>query len=144
MDLVSIGSLRRSLIHLTDGYRVLPGLVLGSSFWSGSHANSSRARHCRSVRRLLSADYELTGAESDIGNLSVAFNTGLTVGAFTWGLLVDILGVSPAIGLLSRSELRHASVNGVSTSLACSPLSLVSCLQVSTLPDLIDVIVCGN
>jgi hypothetical protein len=32
--------------------------------------------------------------ESDIGNLSTAFNTGLTIGAFTWGLLVDILGVS--------------------------------------------------
>jgi hypothetical protein len=33
-------------------------------------------------------------AESDIGDLSTAFNTGLTIGAFTWGLLVDILGVS--------------------------------------------------
>lgn len=27
-----------------------------------------------------------------IGDLSTAFNTGLTVGAFTWGLLVDVLG----------------------------------------------------
>lgn len=29
----------------------------------------------------------------ELGNISVAFNTGLTIGAFTWGLLVDILGV---------------------------------------------------
>jgi hypothetical protein len=35
------------------------------------------------------------GKEKDIGDLSTAFNTGLTIGAFTWGLLVDILGVSP-------------------------------------------------
>ena len=32
--------------------------------------------------------------ESRIGDLSTSFNTGLTIGAFTWGLLVDILGVS--------------------------------------------------
>ena len=32
-------------------------------------------------------------SDANIGNLSVAFNTGLTIGAFTWGLLVDILGV---------------------------------------------------
>jgi MFS family permease len=41
------------------------------------------------VSKVLSDDIE-----SDIGNLSTAFNTGLTIGAFTWGLLVDILGVS--------------------------------------------------
>jgi len=35
---------------------------------------------------------ELGVSDRNIANLSVAFNTGLTVGAFTWGLLVDILG----------------------------------------------------
>jgi MFS family permease len=36
---------------------------------------------------------KLTSSEGRIGDLSTAFNTGLTIGAFTWGLLVDILGV---------------------------------------------------
>ncbi len=30
--------------------------------------------------------------DTHVGDISIAFNTGLTVGAFTWGLLVDILG----------------------------------------------------
>jgi MFS family permease len=38
---------------------------------------------------------ELIHSEGRIGDLSTAFNTGLTIGAFTWGLLVDILGVCP-------------------------------------------------
>jgi MFS family permease len=45
---------------------------------------------------------ELIHSEGRIGDLSTAFNTGLTIGAFTWGLLVDILGVCPtSIGSLS-------------------------------------------
>ncbi|KAL7422519.1 hypothetical protein Q5752_003167 [Cryptotrichosporon argae] len=35
---------------------------------------------------------ELGISDSNIGNLSVAFNTGLTIGAFAWGLLVDVYG----------------------------------------------------
>jgi MFS family permease len=27
-----------------------------------------------------------------VGDLSVAFNVGLTTGAFTWGILVDVVG----------------------------------------------------
>ena len=47
------------------------------------------SRQSRCLHQVRSDD-----TESDIGNLSTAFNTGLTIGAFTWGLLVDILGVS--------------------------------------------------
>ncbi|KZV74294.1 MFS general substrate transporter [Peniophora sp. CONT] len=35
---------------------------------------------------------ELGVPNNHIGDLSTAFNTGLTVGAFTWGMLVDIVG----------------------------------------------------
>lgn len=30
--------------------------------------------------------------DDQIGNLSTAFNVGLTTGAFTWGILVDLVG----------------------------------------------------
>ena len=36
-----------------------------------------------------SADNEL---ENQSGNISVAFSSGLTAGAFVWGFLVDIIG----------------------------------------------------
>ncbi|ORX38559.1 major facilitator superfamily domain-containing protein [Kockovaella imperatae] len=35
---------------------------------------------------------ELDVDDNHVGDLSTAFNVGLTVGAFTWGLLVDIVG----------------------------------------------------
>lgn len=30
--------------------------------------------------------------DNEVGNLSTAFNVGLTTGAFTWGILVDVVG----------------------------------------------------
>jgi MFS family permease len=30
--------------------------------------------------------------DNHVGDISVAFNCGLTIGAFTWGMLVDIVG----------------------------------------------------
>jgi MFS family permease len=35
---------------------------------------------------------ELTDPDNRIGDLSTAFNVGLTTGAFTWGILVDVVG----------------------------------------------------
>lgn len=39
-----------------------------------------------------SAQQEFGISDTQFGNIFTAFNTGLTVGAFTWGLLVDIVG----------------------------------------------------
>lgn len=65
-----------------------------------------------------------------MGDLSTAFNTGLTVGAFTWGLLVDILGVRHLAWRDLDCFLMFESENGASTSHACLPQSLGSCSQV--------------
>lgn len=69
--------------------------MLGTSFWAGSNPNLQRTRYPRSVVPESRAQADLS--EGRIGDLSTAFNTGLTIGAFTWGLLVDILGVGPLI-----------------------------------------------
>lgn len=69
--------------------------------------------------------------ESEIGDLSTAFNTGLTLGAFTWGLLVDILGVSKKMCAVPRPNADQSfSENGASTSLASLHRSLAFCLLV--------------
>ncbi|KZT28573.1 MFS general substrate transporter [Neolentinus lepideus HHB14362 ss-1] len=39
-----------------------------------------------------SAQQEFGISDNEFGNIFTAFNTGLTVGAFTWGLLVDVVG----------------------------------------------------
>ncbi|TFK55265.1 MFS general substrate transporter [Heliocybe sulcata] len=39
-----------------------------------------------------SAQQEFGVSDDEFGNIFTAFNTGLTVGAFTWGLLVDVVG----------------------------------------------------
>jgi MFS family permease len=71
----------------------------------------------------------VTHKEGRIGDLSTAFNTGLTIGAFTWGLLVDILGVRPVfLGFFCKLMI---SGNGVSISPVSSLRYLGSCLQVS-------------
>jgi MFS family permease len=42
---------------------------------------------------------ELGFADNESGNISVAFSAGLTAGAFTWGVLVDIIGRKWAFNL---------------------------------------------
>lgn len=42
---------------------------------------------------------ELGFADSESGNLAVAFSIGLTVGAFVWGILGDIIGRKLAFNL---------------------------------------------
>jgi predicted MFS family arabinose efflux permease len=52
----------------------------------------------------LGAPHCADAAEDRIGLIFTAFNAGLTLGAFGWGMLVDIIGVS-SVPLTSRIPL---------------------------------------
>lgn len=71
-----------------------------------------------------------------IGDLSVAFNVGLTVGAFTWGILVDVVGrkwcfnltclIASVFGFLFASEHESkAHLTSSSVKLRCCLLLLL-------------------
>lgn len=51
---------------------------------------------------------ELGFGNSESGNISTSFNAGLTAGAFVWGLLSDIIGMTSLVKLSTLSAARSS------------------------------------